>query len=82
MLRSWASHTPSTMAGRLVLLLLAGMLSVGVCVPVMQKRAETDAAATYPVVLWHGMGDTCCLPTSMGYIKKLIEKTIPGVYVR
>lgn len=35
-----------------------------------------------PVVLWHGMGDTCCFFFSMGHIKKLIEERIPGIYVR
>jgi len=34
-----------------------------------------------PVVLWHGMGDTCCYPFSMGHIKELIEQNLPGVYV-
>jgi hypothetical protein len=27
------------------------------------------------------MGDTCCLPFSMGAVKKEIEKSLPGVYV-
>jgi palmitoyl-protein thioesterase len=27
------------------------------------------------------MGDTCCDPLSMGYIKRVIEKELPGVYV-
>jgi len=35
-----------------------------------------------PVVLWHGMGDTCCDPLSMGYIKRIIEEQIPGIYVK
>lgn len=35
-----------------------------------------------PVVLWHGMGDTCCFPFSMGSIKKLIEEHTNGTYVR
>ncbi|KAH8398047.1 hypothetical protein KR222_011638, partial [Zaprionus bogoriensis] len=35
-----------------------------------------------PVVLWHGMGDTCCLPFSLGAIKKLIEQHTNGTYVR
>lgn len=39
-----------------------------------------DATPT-PVVLWHGMGDSCCNPLSMGSIKKTIEQQIPGVYV-
>jgi len=38
--------------------------------------------ATYPVVLWHGMGDSCCNPLSMGYIESLIEKHVTGVYVK
>eukprot|EP00771_Trimastix_marina_P003409 gnl/Trimastix_PCT/4665.p1 GENE.gnl/Trimastix_PCT/4665~~gnl/Trimastix_PCT/4665.p1 ORF type:complete len:331 (+),score=15.05 gnl/Trimastix_PCT/4665:95-994(+) len=35
-----------------------------------------------PVVLWHGMGDSCCSPYSMGMIQSLIQKHLPGVYVR
>eukprot|EP01132_Coremiostelium_polycephalum_P008250 gene8250-10138_t len=35
-----------------------------------------------PTVIWHGMGDTCCFPFSMGKIKKLIEENIPGIYVK
>jgi len=34
-----------------------------------------------PTVLWHGMGDTCCYPFSMGKLKNLIEETLPGIYV-
>jgi len=33
------------------------------------------------VVLWHGMGDDCCNPESMGHIVDLIEQTLPGIYV-
>jgi len=34
-----------------------------------------------PIVLWHGMGDTCCFPFSMGAIKEALEQSLPGVYV-
>jgi len=34
-----------------------------------------------PIVMWHGMGDSCCNPMSMGWIQKMFEKAIPGVYV-
>lgn len=34
-----------------------------------------------PVIIWHGMGDSCCNPLSMGSIVKLIQKQIPGLYV-
>ena len=40
------------------------------------------AASATPVVLWHGMGDSCCNPLSMGSIKDLIEREVKGVYVR
>jgi len=37
--------------------------------------------APRPTVLWHGMGDVCCNPLSMGFIKDLIQQAIPGTYV-
>ncbi|EGG21366.1 palmitoyl-protein thioesterase 1 [Cavenderia fasciculata] len=37
--------------------------------------------AIRPVVMWHGMGDTCCYPFSMGRIKQMIEEKIPGIFV-
>ncbi|KAI1901769.1 hypothetical protein AGOR_G00037810 [Albula goreensis] len=36
---------------------------------------------TTPLVIWHGMGDSCCNPLSMGAIKKMVEEEVPGVYV-
>ncbi|KAF9786575.1 hypothetical protein SFRURICE_016298 [Spodoptera frugiperda] len=33
------------------------------------------------IILWHGMGDTCCVSFSLGGIKIFLEKQIPGVYV-
>ncbi|XP_069843666.1 palmitoyl-protein thioesterase 1 [Dipodomys merriami] len=39
------------------------------------------APAPVPLVIWHGMGDSCCNPISMGIIKKMVEKKIPGIYV-
>ena len=37
--------------------------------------------ASPPIVLWHGMGDSCCNPLSLGSIVKLIEKQLPHAYV-
>ncbi|CAG9539447.1 unnamed protein product [Cercopithifilaria johnstoni] len=34
-----------------------------------------------PIVLWHGMGDSCCNPLSLGRIEKLLRKNIPNVYI-
>eukprot|EP00300_Choanocystis_sp_HF-7_P023859 c25246_g1_i1.p1 GENE.c25246_g1_i1~~c25246_g1_i1.p1 ORF type:complete len:305 (-),score=56.41 c25246_g1_i1:24-938(-) len=38
-------------------------------------------AAYRPVVIWHGMGDNCCNPRSMGAIKAEIQSQLPGTYV-
>lgn len=34
-----------------------------------------------PIVLWHGMGDTCCTSFSLGGFKLFLEENIPNVYV-
>lgn len=39
------------------------------------------AADPLPVVLWHGMGDSCCNPLSMGRISKVIKKHKTGIFV-
>lgn len=41
-----------------------------------------SVADNTPVVLWHGMGDSCCNPLSMGSIKSMIEKNVTGIYVK
>ncbi|CAD5125040.1 DgyrCDS13284 [Dimorphilus gyrociliatus] len=50
-----------------------------IIVSTIYKVESKDAT---PIVLWHGMGDSCCNPLSMGSIKSLLEKQITGVYVR
>ncbi|KAK9502490.1 hypothetical protein O3M35_011261 [Rhynocoris fuscipes] len=35
-----------------------------------------------PIVLWHGMGDSCCNPLSLGRIIKVLKEEIPDVYVK
>ncbi|XP_053606211.1 palmitoyl-protein thioesterase 1-like [Plodia interpunctella] len=45
------------------------------------KLATVKAIAPTPIVLWHGMGDTCCGSYSLGGFKYFLEKQIPGVYV-
>eukprot|EP00878_Enallax_costatus_P005941 GHUV01006232.1.p1 GENE.GHUV01006232.1~~GHUV01006232.1.p1 ORF type:complete len:120 (+),score=18.55 GHUV01006232.1:110-469(+) len=48
--------------------------------PVREAIIGPSSAQALPVVLWHGMGDSCCSLGSMGSIKKLIEDKL-GVFV-
>ncbi|KAK4327873.1 hypothetical protein Pmani_001680 [Petrolisthes manimaculis] len=49
---------------------------------VLTGNGSTAQDQPTPLVIWHGMGDTCCFPFSMGRIKELVEQRIPGIYVR
>jgi len=59
-----------------LLILLLFSLSNGFEIVLDEKSSPPT-----PVVLWHGMGDSCCNPFSMGSVTRYIEKQIPGVYV-
>lgn len=37
--------------------------------------------APVPLVMWHGMGDNCCDPGTMGRLKTYVESAVPGIYV-
>ncbi|XP_073429042.1 palmitoyl-protein thioesterase 1 isoform X2 [Dendrobates tinctorius] len=53
------------------------VLGIGVfCGEPFQKSGDP-----LPLVMWHGMGDSCCNPFSMGGIKKMVEQQVPGIYV-
>lgn len=56
----------------LVLLCLAAIASASrvLEIPGMTRSASSKSL---PVVIWHGMGDSCCNPNSIGVIKKLVE---------
>ena len=41
----------------------------------------TAKPAPVPLVMWHGMGDNCCDPGTMGRLKKFVESAVPGLYV-
>ncbi|XP_015918672.2 palmitoyl-protein thioesterase 1-like [Parasteatoda tepidariorum] len=45
-------------------------------------KNDQNANGLVPIVLWHGMGDSCCNPMSMGSIQKFLQQSIPGVYVK
>jgi len=56
-------------------------LYLAVCFIFFHATNGQSQNTTTPIILWHGMGDSCCNPMSMGAIKKLLEKNIPQVYV-
>ncbi|KFD55703.1 hypothetical protein M513_03451 [Trichuris suis] len=58
---------------------MAKVLNFHVCV--LLPMFLTCVADPTPVVMWHGMGDTCCNPRSMNALKTAIEQEVPGVYV-
>lgn len=43
--------------------------------------AFAEELTLIPVVLWHGMGDTCCLPFSLGHIETVIKENTADTYV-
>ncbi|CAJ0635238.1 6400_t:CDS:10 [Entrophospora sp. SA101] len=46
------------------------------------NNVEATPVSKYrPIVIWHGMGDTCCNPESIGKVIEIIHEALPGVYV-
>ncbi|XP_041069351.1 palmitoyl-protein thioesterase 1-like isoform X1 [Carcharodon carcharias] len=43
-------------------------------------KINRNATEPTPVVIWHGMGDSCCKGLTLKHIK-LVEETVPGCYV-
>lgn len=51
--------------------------NIGYCLD--EKEEKTDSPT--PIVLWHGMGDSCCFSFSLGKIQEILQNEIPGIYV-
>ncbi|KRZ83660.1 Palmitoyl-protein thioesterase 1, partial [Trichinella sp. T8] len=52
-----------------------------VCMISLSCFHESVFADPTPVVMWHGMGDTCCNLGSLGAIIRVLEREIPGIYI-
>ncbi|KAL7752038.1 hypothetical protein RI367_002567 [Sorochytrium milnesiophthora] len=61
--------------------LTALLVALATCVAAIQAAATPKTHEYTPVVIWHGMGDTCCNPQSMGSIIKTMQREMPGVFV-
>lgn len=66
------------MTGRV--LTVAAVLAV-VCLA-QSGAAAAAAGSQVPIVLWHGMGDSCYNDLSMGKIRRRLESRLEGVYVK
>ncbi|KAJ2663038.1 hypothetical protein IWW48_001557 [Coemansia sp. RSA 1200] len=52
------------------------------CVAGKRQGGEPAPAPRHtPIVLWHGMGDTCCDNSTMGTVVSAIQDELAGVYV-
>ncbi|KAK7590603.1 hypothetical protein V9T40_002216 [Parthenolecanium corni] len=60
-------------------MILPFIILFGAIFPAYSVSTENSSL---PVVMWHGMGDSCCNPLSMGRIQKIIEENVPGIYVK
>ena len=63
---------------KLILLVCVLSSSASVRAARVQRDAEIiqPQNARLPVVLWHGMGDSCCASGSIGALKSLIEEKL------
>lgn len=41
-------------------------------------KPHDGTAAPTPIVVWHGLGDSCCNPQSIGAVVDAIEEHLPG----
>ncbi|XP_055512218.1 palmitoyl-protein thioesterase 1-like isoform X1 [Leucoraja erinacea] len=59
---------------RLLLLLFCSVLET------LSWQTVRNSTQPPPVVIWHGMGDSCCKGRTLHFIK-LVKEAIPGIYV-
>ncbi len=46
--------------------------------PLPSKDDLSFNSTFLPVVMWHGMGDSCCATWSIGALQKQIQEALPG----
>lgn len=47
----------------------------------LREEGDGKSDSPVPIVLWHGMGDSCCFSFSLGKIQEILQNEIPGVYI-
>lgn len=46
--------------------------------PLPSRDDRSFNSSSLPVVMWHGMGDSCCATWSIGALQKQIQDALPG----
>ena len=46
--------------------------------PLPSRDDRSFNSTSLPVVMWHGMGDSCCATWSIGALQKQIQDALPG----
>ncbi|KRY42733.1 Palmitoyl-protein thioesterase 1, partial [Trichinella spiralis] len=62
-------------------IIMSPTLFLCVCVISLSCFHELVFADPTPVVMWHGMGDSCCNVGGLGAIISVLQREIPGIYV-
>ncbi|XP_047993769.1 palmitoyl-protein thioesterase 1-like [Leguminivora glycinivorella] len=57
--------------------LFVSLLCIHIAVALLALRNES----ALPIVLWHGLGDTCCLPISTGVLRLFLYGKIKNIHV-
>uniref|UniRef100_A0A8D8UP94 Palmitoyl-protein thioesterase 1 n=1 Tax=Cacopsylla melanoneura TaxID=428564 RepID=A0A8D8UP94_9HEMI len=65
----------------LVSLVIATAPTLPPATPTLPPASPTVKKYT-PIVMWHGMGDSCCNPFSLGHFSKFLDEQLPHVYVK
>ena len=74
-------HPSASSSHHMTLSLSCGKMAVNTFAFLAAFFIVCCASDPVPLVLWHGMGDSCCNPLSMGHLKKQIEGAVSGIYV-
>jgi len=45
------------------------------------RKAKNTNSGYLPIVVWHGMGDSCCDPNSIGAVVQYIQNLVPGIFI-
>lgn len=49
--------------------------------PLPSKDNTSFNSTSLPVVMWHGMGDSCCASWSIGALQEQLQEALPGKLV-